>query len=289
MTDSCATFAQLAKESAAQQAKYTEAYNIAREEKTQMISNIDKMIADVPLVNRNKASYGSFWKLVDGIDGDARKRQLISFCSTTAGNGYPAGAFTWLGDQTPDSTGRVINWCLDNGYAGSCQTRGTCVVSDEYLARLDAERNIIINDLIAKRELVRSERDKIVELKAQIVNVPACCQALVATGANLNVPVINQTCQISAPGNVSGNANAGNPPVVVGTIGGPVAGPVATPPAWAAKSGGVTTTPSSGMSTMTIIIIIVAIVLGLGLVMTFILLSGDSKDGGGEEWFLTDD
>lgn len=275
MADSCSKFAQLAKEASIQQTEYTAQYAAAIAEKTKIIAEIDRRISEIPLVNRDRASYGTFTKIVDGIDGDARKRQLIAFCNATSHNGYPPGAFKWLGDQIPDGTGRVINWCLDNGYAGSCQTRGTCVISDEYIESLERARTAKIASLLKDRELVEKEREDLVLLKAPVVNIPACCQALEATGASLNVPVINQVCQVYSNAPLPSPTPPSTTPIPPSTTPTPPSTtplpttPPTSPTPWPP------TPPSSGSSMMTIIIIILAIILAIGLVLIISNLGGD--------------
>lgn len=147
----------------------------------------------------NVADYPSFSTLRDGIDGDSRARQFQNYCSSTAFNGYPVGSYVWDGTQIPDGSGRAINWCLDDGRAGSCQTKGTCRMNPTVIAswRADAQRKInAINDDIRNLE---ARRDSSAVPYKPVLNRPICCQNVDFAGLNankINVDNVTQTCSI---------------------------------------------------------------------------------------------
>lgn len=147
----------------------------------------------------NVADYPSFSTLRDGADGDSRARQFQNYCSSTAFNGYPAGSYIWDGTQIPDGAGRAINWCLDDGRAGSCQTKGTCRMNPTVIAswRADAQRKIdAINYDIKNLETLRD--NSAVKYKP-VVTEPICCQQVLLQGINankINVNDVTQQCSI---------------------------------------------------------------------------------------------
>lgn len=184
----------------------------------------------------NAADYPSFTTLRDGIDGDSRARQFQNYCSSTAFNGYPAGSYVWDGTQIPDGSGRAINWCLDDGRAGSCQTKGTCRMNPAVIAswRADAQRKIdAINDDIRNLE---SKRNSSAIAYKPVLNRPICCQNVDFAGLNankINVDNVTQTCSIiedpvkNVP--VVPNPVPTMPNPVVPTVPNPVVPPVNVP------------------------------------------------------------
>ena len=276
MTDSCARLVQLKENAAATNARLTEQMNAEIEPIRKEISQLSAAIAAIPAVNMSKDAYPTFYTLKDGASGDARAQQFRQYCSSTGSGGYPAGAFEWTGTQQEDGAGRILNWCgLGGPNTGSCQTKGWCAISSDYLNNLKNTADGKIASYNAQLSAKAANMQNIINsYKARMVadvSMPACCQVLSAAGANLNVPVINQTCQTSALAGSTGGSTSD---------GGNVAS-VLTP-----------TNVGTTSQSYTMIIIIIIAVLMIGIGMMILLLGDDEKEGGDDrmaEWLNSSD
>jgi len=281
MTDSCARLVQLKENAAATNTKLTEQMNAEIDPIRKEISQISAAIAAIPAVNMSKSAYPTFYTLKDGASGDARAQQFRQYCSSTGSGGYPAGAFEWTGTQEEDGTGRILNWCgLGGPNTGSCQTKGWCAISSDYLNSLKNTADGKVASYNAQLSAKAANMQNIINsYKARMVadvSMPACCQVLSAAGANLNVPVINQTCQTSAlAGSTGGSTSDG--------------GSVAAALTPGVANVGTTIGTTSGSYTMIIILIIAVLMVGLVMIL---LLGDDEKEGGDDrmnDWLNSSD
>lgn len=227
------------------------------------IATISTQIASLPAINMDVNSYPRFSTLKDGASGEERANQFRAYCQNTAYGGYPAGAYEWNGTQTPDGAGRILNVCLDGGKGGSCQTRGWCTISPAYLNGLRSSNQSKIDSLNASLAAKSSQlmnNTMVWEARKQPdVSMPACCQALYASGANLDVPVINQSCQTSQ---------------TVGTM----------PPSSSGSSLVASSGPSSSGNGM-IILIAFIFILVVGITTILVIYSGSSDVTGSYDFW----
>ncbi len=274
MTDSCARLVSLKEAAQAANAELNRKMADEVEPLRQEVANITRDIANMPTVNMDINAYPKFYTLKDGITGGSRANQFNTYCSTTSYGGYPAGAFGWTGTQEPDGTGRILNICLDGGAGGSCQTKGWCAITGTYLNGLsktaDNKKTSLTDSLRAKSEQIASIVNRYAKMKVEDPSMPACCQVLSAAGANLNVPVVNQTCQVSSLVGSTGATTSDS---------GAVAAQVYAP---------ATGTADASKTKMFIIIIIVLVLAILGVTLV-VLMSGDDAPIVGSSDMMSDE